>query len=152
MNIEIKRNLARGDKKVSKFSGAVRSLDSLALEEGDQFTFPNEYTIYEQKLGSNSVQYIMVELTNGNAKPFYPSTFTKSRTVCEPDGTLTSQRVHTEGTAAEEFWKYGSVQEAMDAMKGKTVKVTRIDEYNTIRFGTDEVITCQIPTIDFVNE
>lgn len=150
MEIEIARNLARGDKKVAGFSGHIRSLDSLALESGDEFTFPEKYDVYEQKIGDNSVQYIMVTLANGNAKPFYPSTFTKSRTIYNEDGTPTTKRVHTEGSAAELFRQSGDVETGMNALKGKKVKVTDIITIRTLRYGTTSLMNAQIPTIDLV--
>lgn len=150
LEVEIARNIARGDVQVSGFSGAVRSLENLGLEAGDTFTIPNEFAVYEQKIGDNKVQYIMVELENGNAKPFYPSTFTKSRTVFNEDGTSTGIRKYTLGTAADEFRKHGEVNVAMNALKGKKLKVTKIEPVRTLRYGTDTLMTAQIPTIDFV--
>lgn len=148
--VEIKRNLARGDKKVNGFIGAVRSLENLGLEKGDKFTIPEKFDVYEQKIGDNAVQYIMVELANGNAKPFYPSTFTKTRTVYNTDGTSTGTRVSTKGSAAEEFRKHGNVQEAMDALRGKTLEVTDIEMIDTLRYGTTSLMKAQIPTIEIV--
>lgn len=147
---EIKRNIARGDKKVKGFTGAVRSLENLGLEKGDEFTIPQTLEVYEQMIGDNAVQYIMVELKNGNAKPFYPSTFTKSRTIYNQDGTSTGQRAFTKGSAAELFRQYGSVQEGMDALKGKTLKVTDVEQVDTLRYGTTSLMKAQIPTIELV--
>ncbi len=151
MQVEIQRNLARGDKKVNGFTGAVRSLENLGLEKGDEFKIPESFDVYEQKIGENSVQYIMVELTNGNAKPFYPSTFTKSRTVYNQDGTSTGQRVFTKGSAAELFRQHGNVQEGMNALKGKTLKVSDVEQVDTLRYGTTSLMKAQIPTIDIVD-
>lgn len=149
--VELKRNEERGDKKVNGFSGAIRSLENLGLEVGDKFTMPNEYEVFEQKLGENSIQYIMVELTNGNAKPFYPSTFVKSRMVYNEDGTSTGVRKHTMGSAAELFRTFGSVKEGMDALKGKTLEVTNVESVRTLRYGTESLMNAQIPTIDLVD-
>ncbi len=151
MQVEIKRNLARGDKKVNGFTGAVRSLENLGLEKDDEFKIPESFDVYEQKIGDNSVQYIMVELTNGNAKPFYPSTFTKSRTVYNQDGTSTGRRVFTKGSAAELFRQHGNVQEGMNSLKGKTLKVSDIEQVDTLRYGTTSLMKAQIPTIDIVD-
>lgn len=148
---EKERAIARGDKKVAAFSGAQRSLDNLGLEKGDEFKIPESFDVYEQKIGDNSVQYILVELTNGNAKPFYPTTFTKSRTVYNEDGTSTGTRVHTKGTAADLFRTKGSIQEGMEVLKGKTVKVTDLETVRTLRFGTTSLMNAQIPTIDLVD-
>lgn len=147
--VEIKRAQAAGDKKVAGFSGSVRSLENLNLEVGDAWTFPTSFDVYEQKIGDNSVQYIFIEI-DGNAKKFYPSTFTKSRTVYNEDGTPTDQRVHTGGTAAELFRTAGSVKEAMNLLAGKKVKVTDMLTVRTLRYGTTSLMNATIPTIDLV--
>ena len=150
LDVEKARELANGDKPVTGFSGGVRSLENVALEVGDEFTFPDKYEVFEQKFGEYSAQYIWVILANGNAKKFYPSTFTKSRAVYNEDGTPTAVRKHTLGTAAEEFRNYRTIDDAMNALAGKRVKVTHIEIIRTIRYGTNQVVNTQIPTIDFV--
>lgn len=149
--VEITRAQAAGDKKVAGFSGSVRSLENLNLEVGDTWTFPTSYDVYEQKLGDNTVQYIFIEI-NGNAKKFYPSTFTKSRTVYNEDGTPTDQRVHTSGTAADLFRTAGSVKEAMNLLAGKKVKVTDMLTVRTLRYGTTSLMNATIPTIDLAEQ
>ena len=145
--VEIKRAEAAGDKKIAGFTGAVRSLENLNLEVGDEWTFPTSYDVYDQKIGDNHAQYIFIEV-NGNAKKFYPSTFTKSRTIYNEDGTPTGSRMSTKGTAAEEFRSHGGVQEAMEALAGKTLVVSNIETVRTLRFGTTTLMDAQIPTID----
>ena len=57
--VEVARAEARGDKKVNGFSGAIRSLENVGLEQGDILTIPDKFTdIYEQKIGDNTAQYI----------------------------------------------------------------------------------------------
>lgn len=150
LDVEKARALANGDKKVAAFTGGVRSLENVALEQGDQFRIPDQFDVYEQKIGDNTAQYIWVELANGNAKRFYPSTFTKSRTVYNEDGTSTGERKYTSGTAAEEYRKHGTVADGMQALAGKTVKVTNLETIRTLRFGTTSLMNTQIPTIDIV--
>ena len=151
LSVEVARAKAAGDKKVSDFEGAVRSLENLTLEVGDQFTMPEKYEVYEQKIGDSKAQYIFIDLGNDNVKKFYPSTFTKSRTVYNEDGTSTGERVHTMGTAAELFRTVGSIKEGMDLLKGKTLKVTEINTIRTMRYGTTSLMNAQIPTIDLVD-
>lgn len=152
LEVEMARALANGDKKVTGFVGGVRSLENIALESGDTFTIPTQFDVFEQKIGDNKAQYIWVTLENGNAKRFYPSTFTKSRTVYNEDGTSTGERKFTLGTAAEEFRKHGTIEEAMQALAGKKVKVTKLETIRTLRFGTTSLMNTQIPTIDIVEE
>ena len=54
------------------------------------------------------------------------------------------------GTAAELFRSFADVQKGMDALKGKTVKVTNIEQIDTLRFDRDTLMKAQIPTIDLV--
>ena len=81
-------------------------------------------------------------------KPFYPSTMTKTRAIYNEDGTPTGTRMSTKGTAAEEFRNHGGVQEAMEALAGKTLVVSNIETVRTLRFGTTSLMDAQIPTID----
>lgn len=149
LDVEIARAKEAGDKKVNGFKGAQRSLENMGLEKNDEFTFPDNYDVYEQKIGENVVQYIFVEI-NGNAKKFYPSTFTKSRTIYNEDGTSTGERKHTNGTAAELFRQFGTIEAGMNALKGKKVRVTEMETVRTLRFGTTSLMNAMIPTIDLV--
>ena len=152
MAVEIERAQKRGDRKLAKFEGAVRSLENIGLEKGDVFTIPATFEVYEQKFGdTGKAQYIFVEVENNGVKtvkPFYPSTMTKTRAIYNEDGTPTGSRMSTKGTAAEEFRNHGGVQEAMEALAGKTLVVSNIETVRTLRFGTTSLMDAQIPTID----
>ena len=150
LEVELARAAANGDKKVTGFTGGVRSLENVALELNDTFTFPTTFDVYEQKIGDKTAQYIWITLEDGNVKRFYPSTLTKFRTIYNEDGTSTGSRKFTLGTAAEEFRKHGTVEEGMNALAGKRVKVTNIETIRTIKYGTNKVTDSQIPQIDFV--
>lgn len=149
LTVEIKRAEAAGDKRVNGFEGSVRNLENIALEVGDEWTFPDKYEVWNQKIGDGVAQYIFVDI-NGAIKKFYPSTFTKSRGIVNESGEPTGKRVHTEGTAAELYRSFGSVEDAMNALKGKKVKVTDMVTVRTLRYGTTTVINTLIPTIDLV--
>ena len=73
---------------------------------------------------------------------------TKTRAIYNEDGTPTGTRMSTKGTAAEEFRNHGGVQEAMEALAGKTLVVSNIETVRTLRFGTTSLMDAQIPTID----
>jgi hypothetical protein len=150
LEVELARAKAAGDKQIAGFTGAVRSLDPITVEEGDTFTFPTEYKVYEQDINGGKAQYIFIDV-EGTAKKFYPSIFTKRRTVCNEDKSLTDQRVYTTGSAAELFRTAGSVAEGMEKLKGKKVKVTRMDIFRTLSFDRSAVVNCQIPVIDLVD-
>jgi hypothetical protein len=141
-----------GAKRIAEFGGAVRSVENTNFEAGDTFTIPEDFEIWEEPIqGSDKVmQYIFVELTNGKVKRLYPSVFTKARQVYNEDGTMTNKRVYTTGSAADLFRTKGTVQDAMNLMKGKTITVTAVNEVRTLRYGTTDLIFAQIPVLDLV--
>lgn len=148
--VEIKRAEESGDKKVNGFSGAVRSVETTALEVGDEWTFPTQYEVWSQKVGEHTAQYIFIDI-KGNAKRFYPSTFTKARAIVDEDGTTTGKRAITGGSAAELYRTCGRVEDGMNLLAGKKVRVTNVVTVRTLRYGTTNVVDAQIPTIDLVD-
>lgn len=151
--VEEARAIARGDKKVNGFSGAVRSLENVGLEKGDVLNIPEKFDVYEQKIGDGTAQYILCKLGDTeNVKPFYPGTFTKRRAVYNEDGSPTGTFVHTTGSAADLFRTYGKVEDGMNALRGKKIMVTDVQSVRTLRYGTTSLMTAQIPVIDLVEE
>lgn len=149
LTIEIKRAEKQGDVEVANFSGAVRSIENLNIELNDEWTFPETFKVFRQKIGENFAEYIFIEV-NGKAKKFYPSTFTKRRVVYNEDKTSTGVSKHTMGTAAELFRSATSVDEGMAKLAGKKVKVTKMEKVRSLHYGTDQLINTFIPTIDLV--
>lgn len=152
--VEESLSLARGDKKVSGFSGAIRSLDLLYLEEGDVLIIPEKFEVFERKFkgSDNTAQYIFCKLDGKeDVKPFYPSTFVKVREVVNENGEGTGVRKHTLGTAADLFRTFGTIEDGMNALKGKKIKVSKVEIIRSLRFGTMNVVNTQILTLDLVD-
>lgn len=147
---EIKHVRRSEPKKVSEFSQKFRTLTFYGLEKGDQFTIPTDYEIWEEELNGTTLQYINITLTSGVTKHLYPAVFRKMRTVYNEDGTSTGKRVFTDGTAAKLFQSFDTIQEGMNALRGKTLKVTDVKTVRTLRYGTTSLMNAQIPTIDIV--
>jgi hypothetical protein len=150
--IEIERAKQSGDQQIADWSGAQRSVDNIFIEDGDEFVIPADAPIFEQKIGTGKAQYTFVEV-NGQAKKFYPSCLNKSRRSYDEDGKIVNApAVVAHGTANEEFRKYATVKEGMEALKGKKLKVTSMFQVRTLRPGTTQLMTTGIPQIDFVVE
>lgn len=147
---EIKRVGRSEPKKVSEFSQKFRTLTFYGLEKGDQFTIPTDYEIWEEVLNGTTLQYINITLTSGVEKHLYPAVFCKTRIIYNEDGTSTGKRVFTTGTAAKLFQSCKNFQEGMNALRGKTLRVTDMKTVRTLRFGTTSLMDAQIPTIDIV--
>lgn len=151
----------------ASFTGNQRSLDFTGLEKGDEFIIPEVFEVYTETFGkgddAREAEFIYVEVTNnGNTKvkPFYPSTFTKSREVFEktPKGQPlrgTGVREYTKGSAAELFRDHVEVEDGMRALAeqckaGKKLKVTEMTSILTQRFNTETLQNTLIPTIELV--
>ena len=147
---EIKRVGRSEPKKVSEFSQKFRTLTFYGLEKGDQFTIPTDYEIWEEVLNGTTLQYINITLTSGVEKHLYPAVCCKTRTIYNEDGTSTGKRVFTTGTAAKLFQSCKNFQEGMNALRGKTLRVTDMKTVRTLRYGTTSLMDAQIPTIDIV--
>lgn len=156
---EIERAEAVNEKVIgNKFKGATRSLDNPSFEVGDTWTFPKNYEVRSMKLGNSVVEYIFVELADGNAKKFFPSTLTKSVRVYEegPDGmavpVANAERVVCQGAVAELFREFATVDKGMEALKGKTVKVVGMQPVPTLNYNNGRLRNSLVPTIEFVEE
>ena len=150
LTVEVDRALAAGDKKVKGFTGAVRNLETV-LAKGDEFTIPEDYAsnVYEQKLAGGTAQYIFVETTKGEVRKLYPSVFTKRRIVVDDNDVVTTDYKSTDGTATDIYKSEGSVEKAMDALKGKTLVVSEVTTFRTTAFGRPgEFVNTNVYTID----
>jgi hypothetical protein len=135
----------------NKFTGSVREPGVSAFETGDEFKIPEDFKVYNQPIGGNTVQFIYVEVgPNKVAKRFYPYIMWRSRSICNENKMLTGEVMRSSGTAVDEFRKYGSVQDAMTALKGKTLKITKMQPVRTLRYNTTDLITDHVPVIDLV--
>lgn len=168
LQFEIERAKQNGDviaETVGEFSGATRSLENQGLEVGDTWTFPKDgYKVCKTKIGNTEgVEYIWIELENGNSKKFFPSTFTKSRGLFEMDDKLRPKplvdekgvqiRMKTEGNAAELFRAEPTVQKAMMALAGKKVTVSNVRTGKILNFNDNSKLqNTQFYTIDIVGK
>lgn len=142
---------------LKSFPGEMRDAEIITFKEGDVFTIPQEFEIFGIKLAGSEdpVPFILVETNgkdgNGFAKRFFPSTFWKSRTVYTKDKIPTEKHVSVSGTAVDFVHKYTTVEEAMNALKGKKLKISKMTNVVTLSFRGNLVNT-NIPVIDFVED
>lgn len=168
LKFEIERAQLNGDviaTEVGEFTQAQRSLENQGLEAGDTWTFPKDgYKVCKTKVGNTEgIEYIWIELENGNAKKFFPSTFTKSRGIFEEDskGRPTAVlgkdgmqiRMKTTGTATDLFRTEASVQGGMMKLAGKKVTVTKVTPAKILNFNDNSKLqNTQFYTIDIVEK
>lgn len=142
---------------LTKFPGEMRDTEIVTFKEGDVFTIPEKFDIYGIKLAGSSdpVPFILVETDGkdgkGFAKRFFPSTFWKSRTVYTKDKVPTDKHVSVSGTAVDFVHQYTTVEEAMNALKGKKLKISKMTSVVTLSFRGNLVNT-NIPVIDLVED
>lgn len=147
---ETARAKTRDGQPVSEFSGEIRNLDAMPLVKGDVFTIPNTFEVFKSKR-FNDAQYILVTCEDGKVVQFFPSIFTKQRTVVNDDGTFSDERIRTSGTAADLFNESADVQAGMTALKGKKIKVSDMKVVPTLRYNSDQKTNAQVPVLDLVD-
>lgn len=142
------RAIANGDYRVSDFSGAVKAMESFGFEEGDVFTVPTEFNVFCQRVGGCISEYIFVVTQDDQVRKLYPSHFT--RRVRKHDGSDWVGYVCAKGTACDLYRKFGSIGEAMDALKGKTIRVSNVERVLTLDPYTDNIRYRTVYTFDLV--
>lgn len=142
---------------LTSFPGEMRDAEIVTFKEGDVFTVPKQFDILGVKLAGSEdpVPFILVETDGkdgrGFAKRFFPSTFWKSRTVYTKDKIPTEKHVSVSGTAVDFVHQYTTVEEAMNALKGKKIKISKMTSVITLSFRGNLVNT-NIPVIDLVED
>ena len=125
------------------WSGSVRNIDGVEnARKGDSFVIPANPIICETKLNGNSYQYCIVELTKegGEKVPmrFFPNMLAKVAISRDAEGNALG-RIKTSGTATAKFQEFlgqeNSMQKAMKALAGKTIKVADEQEVAILPFG-----------------
>lgn len=142
------RAITNGDCRVSCFSGAVKAMTSFGFEEGDVFTVPTEFDVFCQQVGDIRNEYIFVITQDDQVRKLYPSHFT--RRVRKHDGYNWRGYVCAKGTACDLYREFGSIREAMDALKGKTIRVSNVERVPTLNPHTGSIHYRTVYTFDLV--
>lgn len=142
----------------NKFDAPVRNMDlGDPYQEGDEFTIPANWkenilqvTITE---GQTPAKFIMVETKNPETgveknMRFFPNQLAKVVYPVDEDGKRLP-KVKTTGTAAKAYAGFNGIDEALDALVGKTIKVTKDSTYRTERFGDRQIVNTHIFQYDF---
>lgn len=159
LEVSKKRAEAQGSIK-SSFSGVRRQGGESILALGDEWTFPMSYddNVCTNE-NFNDAEYIYVETKPGVEKPFYVSTFDKSIEIFEPAKTRngfpkgTGVRKATSGEVIDFVAEFISVDEMMEALKGRRVKISKVETFQTQDYNNPHrVRNAQIYTIDFADK
>lgn len=144
----------------NKFNKAVRNMDAGdPLSVGDVITIPTEFKVLQVNLTPDAntptmALFIMVEVKNEvtgaeRNMRFFPNQLAKVAFPVDADGKRLP-KVKTTGTATKEYTSHATIDEAMEALKGKQIKVTKDDVYQTLRFGDNAIVNTHIYNYDLV--
>lgn len=135
----VSRVNARGGEKLNAFNGAVNDL--IALQEGDIFTFPNPMVAYAEPIAgaARKAEFCLVTLESGDVAPFYPSALTKSRTEVDESGNSLG-RVSASGSLVAAYKQFGTVNDAMQSLAGKTAILTSYRQHMVRPIGNQKPI------------
>ena len=139
LEIAIRREIAQGTKRVNDFSGCIPG-ESFGFELMDTFIIPTQFQIYEERIEERTNQFIFVETINGNIKKLYPSQLSRIVSVYDENGTPAGYKIQADGTASQFYRQFGTVSDGMNALKGKTIRVTNITKALSC-FGPKTVYT-----------
>lgn len=150
--------VAQGGKVENKFDGANRE-PVINLEEGDTFTVPKTLQVFKQPIAGSTAtyQYLRLEVTSKNGVTQYknvgPSVFNRTLPVYTEAGIATGNWAESEGSAHDEFMKYGSINEAFKALADKTIIVSKVKRILTRSFRAGEKTrSAAIYTTDIVEK
>lgn len=163
LEFEVKRAIeGRGDRgrQNGKFSGAMRTGENVAFAKDDVLQFPSEYIDNQNTFEGDFGEYVFVEDQNGNAKQFFPSTFWKHRDIYEEEVVngrkvpkTTGASDETNGTATSLFKSFPTVDDGMQALKGKKIKVSDVRRIKTLSYGDNpRVVNQLIYKLDLVED
>lgn len=148
LEIAIRREIAKGTKQVSGFSGCIPE-EPCGFELGDTFTVPTQFEVYEERIAECTNQFIFVETVNGNIRKLYPSQLSRIVSIYNRDGLPTGCKTYADGTASQLYRQFGTVADGMDALKGKTIRVTDIVKVQSC-FGPNCFGSKTVYTFDLV--
>lgn len=139
LEIAIRREIAQGTKRVNGFSGVIPG-EPCGFEIWDTFTIPIQFQVYEERVGECTNQFIFVETVNGSIKKLYPSQLSRIVSVYNSNGLPTGHKIYADGTASQLYRQFGTVADGMNALIGKTIRVTEINKVQSC-FGPKTVYT-----------
>jgi len=138
--------------KVDKFSKAFRVDELSNIEVGESFTIPEDYVILSQRMmrGGQPVvdrdgnpvtaEFIKCMSDKGRTVNFFPTSLTKIAFRVDPETgkDVTEDRiVRTSGDVVAYVKKHPDMNATMQALKGCTIKLEKVDKINVRRFGVD---------------
>lgn len=123
-----KNVLAQGGKIDDSFSGP-NSLFTTPLAVGDEFEIPEKMKVYHQPVRNSQsmYQYIRTDVVNNGKdqgiKNIGPSVFNRTLQEVDEKGNPTGRILSCDGTAHDEFVKYGDLNDAFKAIQKKKLQI-----------------------------
>ena len=121
----------------------VRSMDSVndPLEVGDEITIPQDYKVLTTKINENTACFTMAEVKSADGQErvmrFFPNSLAKVAFPLDNDGKR-MPKVKTTGAVAQWYQEQESVDAAVKALVGRTIKVTGKTTYTVHNRFTNE--------------
>ena len=162
--IELTRALENPDNvKGSAFTGAMRSGEMLNALDGDILVMPASLAELDGKIITHknlrNAQSIMCRAINNGVEKvveFWPNSLCRVGVEYTKDnfeGALpvrTGNTYPNEGDVVDAVKACPTVAKAMEQLYGKAIKFTKLKEYKTLRFGTNDLRDTNSWTIEFV--
>lgn len=127
---------------VGAFSNSFRSSTLTNLNEGEIFTIPEDYQVFERKIGDRTAQYINVPTNTGRVVQFYPTSMARIAFEVDENGKNIRENgrmkvVRSSGDVVT-FIDGKAINDTMEAMKGCQIAYGDIQRIRTREFGVAE--------------
>jgi hypothetical protein len=133
-------------KEVGGFSNSFRSSELNNLNEGEIITIPENYTVFERRIGqgenARTAQYINVPTNTGRVVNFYPTAMARVAFPVDENGKNIREDgrmkvVRSTGDVCT-FIDGKAINDTMKAMVGCQIEYSNVQRVNTREFGVSE--------------
>ena len=121
---------------------------------GDEFTIPDDFSIYEVVSGNRCIGMLKVRTQYGEYKNFHPGYFIKRVLLYDEEYISKGEYAFNKGTAVDFFKSEltkSSLSSAVNALRGKKLKISNIEIVKVILTDNNGYKNYPILTIDLVD-
>lgn len=127
---------------IGAFSNSFRSSELTNLNEGEIITIPEDYQVFERKIGDRTAQYINVPTNTGRVVQFYPTSMARIAFEVDKNGKNIRENgrmkvVRSTGDVVT-FIDGKAIDATMQAMKGCQIAYGDVKRIPTREFGVPE--------------
>lgn len=148
---------ANGSVVKNSFTDRAIRMSSESFVVGDTFVIPEKFSVCTMIIGDNEVEYMPISVkdskNNVRFANLFPSMLWKFAFEVDKDGARVSTKpVVTSGSVYDAIKNFPTLNDRMEVLRGRTIKVTGAKEIRALRFRSTETYITTIYTYDFADD